>query len=204
MLQYLKDYDGEIIVNGIKYRDINQAIEELDKSGYRGELVVQLGGFYNPPEKENKGSNWVSQDIEPDVIYRIKVRQYMTKPSTPQFDFQDKFNNGIPMPMRIMFGKELQHTKGMVKMELWGEVPYEPIDVCMKCGRALTHEVSRYLGIGPECGGHGYNKDLIPEDELKEAMEKTDEDLRKVRWTGWIIKSAIEEQVIDRDEYPEI
>lgn len=46
----------------------------------------------------------------------IKVKAYMTKPATPQFDFMQKWNNNKPMPYRIMKGEKVKETKGMVYM----------------------------------------------------------------------------------------
>ena len=46
------------------------------------------------------------QEIQGSPIYKIKVRQYMTKPASPEFDFHNKWNNGEPMPMRVMVGRK--------------------------------------------------------------------------------------------------
>ena len=42
--------------------------------------------------------------MEVGKSYKITVKKYMTEPSTPNFDFQDKWNNGKPMPLCIMRG----------------------------------------------------------------------------------------------------
>lgn len=123
--------------------------------------------------------------------YRVKVRQYMTKPSTPEFDFQDKWNKGIPMPFRIMTGTVVKETKGMVQMACHAE-PMES-SICMVCGRRLTHPVSRLYGIGPECGGHAHINPYNTEEELYAALDEIRSKLNNITWTGWIIKSAIEE-----------
>jgi hypothetical protein len=65
----------------------------------------------------------------------------------------------------------------------------------MKCGRELTNPVSQYFGIGPECGGHNYINPFETEEELKAAVKDMQEQLKEIKWTGWIIKSAIEEEV---------
>ena len=50
--------------------------------------------------------------------YKITVKKYMTEPSTPNFDFQDKWNEGKPMPLCTMRGKVTKETRGMFHMEL--------------------------------------------------------------------------------------
>lgn len=50
--------------------------------------------------------------------YKITVKKYMTEPATENFDFQDKWNNGNPMPLCTMHGKVTKETRGMYYMEL--------------------------------------------------------------------------------------
>lgn len=198
MLNLLEGYKGSLEVNGIMYNDLKAAVQALE--GYDGELTIVLNKAGNKQEqKEEKAPVNNVQEIKDSPIYKIKVRQYMTKPSTPGFDFHDKWNNGVPMPMRIMVGRKLKETRGMVQMELWGEITEEITHNCMKCGRTLTNEVSKYFGIGPECGGHGYNNPFETEEELKAAIEEVQKQLKEVKWTGWIIKSAIEEEIYLED-----
>ena len=58
------------------------------------------------------------QKMEVGKSYKIKVKKYMTEPSTPNFDFQDKWNNGKPMPLCIMQCDVIKETRGMYYMEL--------------------------------------------------------------------------------------
>ena len=87
-------------------------------------------------------------------MLRITVKSYMTQKSTPTFDFMSKWNNDIPMPLRVMYGTKIEETRGMVKMQLHGDILANegPVDVCMKCGKLITNKVSRYFGMGPVCG----------------------------------------------------
>ena len=50
--------------------------------------------------------------------YKITVKKYMTEPATSTFDFQDKWNNGKPMPLCIMQGEVIKETRGMYYMKL--------------------------------------------------------------------------------------
>lgn len=188
MLTLLEGYKGSIEVNGIAYNHLNEAVQAFKGSGEQLTIVLNRGAKI----KDNQAQE--IQELEGSPIYKIKVRQYMTKPASPEFDFQDKWNNGIPMPMRIMVGRKLKETKGMVQMELWGEIIDEISTHCMKCGRTLTNAVSKYFGIGPECGSHGYNNPFETDEELEAAIKEVQKQLKEIKWTGWIIKSAIEEE----------
>lgn len=123
---------------------------------------------------------------------KIKVKSYMTKKATPEFDFMEKWNNNNPMPLRIMVGEKIKETPGMVYMKLHGDITSTQTQVCMKCGRPITNNVSKYFGMGPECGGHSYVNPFNSEEELKEAVEAYRRTLNQITWEGWIIKSAIE------------
>jgi hypothetical protein len=189
VLNLLKDYKGAVEVNGQSFDSLDSALKGL--KNFDGQLTIVLNK--GAGERVSRASQRV-EEVAGDKIYRIKVRQYMTRPSTPEFDFHDKWNNGNPMPMRIMVGRKLKETKGMVRMELWGEITEEITTHCMRCGRTLTNPVSKYFGIGPECGNHGYNNPFDDEEELKRAVKEVDKQLREIKWTGWVIKSAIEEE----------
>ncbi|MCK9444581.1 MAG: DUF6011 domain-containing protein [Tissierellaceae bacterium] len=192
MLNLLEGYKGSVEVNGIAYSDLNKAIQAVKGSGEQLTIILNKGAKI----KDNQAQE--IQELEGSPIYKIKVRQYMTKPASPEFDFHDKWNNGTPMPMRIMVGRKLKETRGMVQMELWGEITEQLTHSCMKCGRTLTNPISKYFGIGPECGGHNYVNPFETDDELREAVKDMQEQLKEIKWTGWIIKSAIEEQEVVR------
>jgi hypothetical protein len=134
---------------------------------------------------------------DPDVFmemgkdYRIQVKRYMTKPSTSTFDFQSRWNNDIPMPFVIMRGTAIKETRGMVYMELHAEA--EKTTTCMCCGRPLTNPISQIYGVGPECGGHYYLNPYNTEEELQEHIEEIRNTICNIKWTGWVIKSAIKE-----------
>ena len=56
--------------------------------------------------------------MEVGKSYKITVKKYMTEPSTSNFDFQDRWNDGKPMPLCTMHGKVTKETRGMFHMEL--------------------------------------------------------------------------------------
>ena len=59
-----------------------------------------------------------AKKMEVGKSYKITVKKYMTEPATSNFDFQDKWNNGKPMPLCTMHGKVTKETRGMYYMEL--------------------------------------------------------------------------------------
>ena len=180
----LLNIEKPLMVNGQVFPNSTDAMTAF--KSFEGELEIVL----------NFKPKVVAQDIpvQPKVAdlteYRIKVRQYMTKNSSPAFDFMKKWNDDVPMPMRVMVGTILKETKGMYRMRLYCKP--EPTDSCMVCGRALTHPVSVLYGIGPECGGHYHISPYETEEQLAQEMENLKEKLSNITWEGWIVKSACE------------
>ena len=62
--------------------------------------------------------------------------------------------------------------------------------VCMSCGKHLTHPVSVMLGMGPECGGHYHNWDLIG-GYTEENIERLQKAIRDITIDGWFPKGVI-------------
>lgn len=123
--------------------------------------------------------------------YIIRVKRWMTEETTnDSFDFMRHWNKNIPMPMRVMRGRVLSETRGMLYMELRA-CPLKT-DYCMRCGKPLSHPVSRLYGLGPECGGHYHINPFNTEEELQAAIEEVRQKLNNVVWTGWIAKSGVE------------
>lgn len=131
------------------------------------------------------------QKMQINGKYKITVKSYMTEPATSTFDFQDKWNKGIPMPMVTMIGTVIKETRGMFYMELHGQA--EPTCNCLHCGRSLTNKVSMLYGIGPICGEHYGINPFDTEEELNEHFEELKKKISEIKWEGWVIKSAIKE-----------
>lgn len=172
-----ENYNGTILVNDKEVSDFNfKALTGSVCIKLRPNTVIQSDGAGNNPQT----------DVNEMQTYKITVKQYMTKPSEPGFDFMAKWNNNKPMPLRTMVGEKLKETRGMVYMYLRGK-GLETV-TCMRCGRTLTHPISRHYGIGPECMSKlGIAADIEDVNEIKEKL--TD-----ISWEGWIIKKAIEEE----------
>lgn len=143
-------------------------------------------------KKQNEDNDFLCspvQKMEVGKSYKITVKKYMTEPATSTFDFQDKWNNGKPMPFVIMSGTVEKETRGMLYMKLHAEA--EATTTCMRCGRPLTNKISMLYGIGPECGSHCYINPYNTEKELNEHIEELRQKIRSIEWEGWVIKSAI-------------
>lgn len=189
MISMLQSWQGQVELNGVLYasiRDINP-----DMLG-NGEICIKLlPKVVSPSKSPDKGQmQGADKPVDNAAVahkeIRITVKQYMTKKAEPNFDFMAKWNNDNPMPLRTMQGWVEKETRGMQYMHLHGVGQQEV--TCMRCGRRLTHPVSRHYGIGPECMQKvGIVADI-------EDVESIKEQLVKVEWTGWVIKSAITDQ----------
>lgn len=170
------------------------------------EIFKQIHRFQNMNFEEGKpfefilparhaGQTYVTQHnnnkMEIGKSYKITVKKYMTEPATANFDFQDKWNNGKPMPLCIMQGEVIKETRGMYYMSLQGKA--EPTSKCLCCGRALTNSVSKLYGIGPECSDKIGLIRIESKEEAKEKLKEIMEQIDDISWTGWVIKSAIKE-----------
>ena len=71
--------------------------------------------------KKEDNTDWICPPVKKMEVgksYKITVKKYMTEPATSTFDFQDKWNDGKPMPLCTMQGKVTKETRGMFHMEL--------------------------------------------------------------------------------------
>lgn len=169
------------------------------------EIFKQIHRFSPQSFEEGKHFNFTlagvvteEYDIAPSLermevgrTYKITVKKYMTEPATANFDFQDKWNNGEPMPLCIMQGKVIKETRGMYYMNLEGKA--EPTSRCSCCGRALTNPVSKLYGIGPECSEKVGIIRVESEEEAREKWNELVQQIGNIKWEGWVIKSAIKE-----------
>lgn len=188
MLSMLKSWKGRVEIDGKQYENIEAFISSGSALSQTVNIKLLSDKIERTVSEPAQSSKQKIQNVAVDTVYRITVKQYMTKQSEPGFDFMLKWNNDNPMPLRTMEGTVLQETKGMVKMHLrgFGQATCN----CMRCGRDLKNPVSRYYGIGPECM---QKLGLV---RAIEDIEGIKEDLVQIEWEGWIIKSAITEKEI--------
>lgn len=185
MLSLLRNWKGTVEINNVKYDDINAVI-----SSYKSNSEPICIKLYPECFKRNitENNTDIKANISTDVKkeYRITVKQYMTQPAEPGFDFMEKWNNNNPMPLRTMIGTVEKETRGMMYMKLHGQA--EPVIKCMRCGRQLTNPISKHYGIGPECMA---KLGIVADIEDVEFIKKK---LVDITWEGWVIRSSILEQ----------
>lgn len=184
MITWLKDWKGGVEINGTLYENYSAIPSDLIATD---SMVIVLHGSQNASETKRSEAIDDSNDTE----YVITVKLYMTKPSTPEFDFMSRWNHDNPMPLRTMVGTKVKETRGMVYMKLHGDIVSDQVQFCMKCGKPITNPVSKFFGMGPECGGHNYVNPFNTREELEEAVNAYRKKLNDVTWEGWIIRSAI-------------
>lgn len=178
MITMLKAWKGAVEVNGKQYDNIMSAISDFKRTSDDIHIILK-----SEVEAAQKQQVTASEDA---TEYRVTVKKYMTEEASPDFEFMAKFNNNIPMPMRIMQGTIEKATRGMVYMKLHGLA--KPTVTCYCCGKELTNPISRHYGIGPICLSKlGIVRDI-------EDVENIKEELVNITWEGWIIKSAITSQ----------
>lgn len=179
MKAVLSKWQGAIEINGTRYESVTDAIEAFKSLNSRSDIKLYASAVKASTEQNRQPVEQITDVQE----YEITVKKYMTQPSSNGFDFMRKWNNNIPMPCVTMRGTQEKETRGMVYMNLHGFA--KPTINCMCCGRELTNPVSRYYGIGPICLGKiGIVRQI-------DDIEGIKEDLVKMKWSGWIIKSAI-------------
>ena len=180
MKEFLNNWKGSVEVDGVLYEN-NKAIPSYLSLSENSVVVLHT----------LKKSSSPQASVSSDRVYRITVRQYMTKRSTPEFDFMKKWNDDVPMPLMTMVGTIEKETPGMYKMKLHGDITGKPIENCMKCGKSIDNPVSQYFGMGPVCGNHNYVNPFETKEDLQEALNEYRKRLIQITWEGWVIKSAI-------------
>lgn len=196
MYSKLLNWKGSVEVNGTEYQNIQDANAEFKT--LENDICILLHSSTQNVSKSVQERPIVSFDT--DKTLKIEVKSYMLRKSTPTFDFMAKFNNDNPMPMLIMIGTVEKETPGMVYMKLHADIVKDTSYRCMKCGRPINNPVSKFFGMGPECGGHNYIHPFDSDEELKEAIEAYRKKLQTITWEGYIPKSAIvEKEIIEND-----
>lgn len=190
MIKQLSNWRGRVNINGVEYQSISDVPNDLELTN---STVITLLPFQTSERQ-------TTQVGDGKIEHIITVKAYMTKPASPEFDFMEKWNDNKPMPMRTMVGTVEKETHGMVYMKLHGELIADRMFTCMFCGRPLTNPVSQFFGCGPECGGHAYTHPFDTDEELRAAVDSYRKQLLDVEWTGWIIKSAITEDIIKEEQ----
>lgn len=183
----------DTLLKSIAREPYGTTIAQVIASAGEGEEVSVV--FRAVQQKREEKPLYVSgEHMHKGHEYIVKVKRWMTQETTDDsFDFMRHWNKNIPMPFRVMRGRVLSETRGMLYMELRACIL--KTDYCMRCGKPLTHPVSRLYGLGPECGGHYHINPFNTEEELRAAIHEVKQKLNNITWTGWIAKAGVESAV---------
>ena len=182
MLKLIESWRGAVEVDGVKYDSI-ESLTSSSKTFSDKVHIVLHASAKNVTEKRTASEKQSVETSTDSTEYRITVKKYMTQPASVGFDFMKKWNDNKPMPMRTMQGTVEKETRGMVYMNLHGFG--QKTITCACCGKELTNPVSRHYGIGRICLGKlGIVSAIDDVENIKEQLEK-------IKWSGWIIKSSI-------------
>ena len=187
MLKLIESWKGAVEVDGVKYDSV-QALTSSSKTFSDKVHIVLHANAKNVTEKHTELKKQSVEASTDSTEYEITVKKYMTQPSSGSFDFMLKWNKNKPMPCVMMRGTVEKETRGMVYMNLHGFA--KPTITCACCGKELTNPVSRHYGIGPICLGKlGIVSAIDDIENIKEQLER-------IKWSGWIIRSSILSQKI--------
>lgn len=182
MLKLIESWKGAVEVDGVKYDSV-QALTSSSKTFSDKVHIVLHASVENVTEKRTELKKQSVEASTDSTEYEITVKKYMTQPSSGSFDFMLKWNKNKPMPCVTMRGTVEKETRGMVYMNLHGFG--QKTITCACCGKELTNPVSRHYGIGPICLGKlGIVSAIDDVENIKEQLER-------IKWSGWIIKSSI-------------
>lgn len=175
MLEFLDKYEGDITVNGENVTPQN-ILNTLSKLKGNVEIVL------SPKQREETESK--DEYFPNDFVLYVKT--YMTRESTPDFQFMKVWNNDVPMPLRVMQGCVCKETKGMYYVKLRG-YPYRA-ETCACCGKPITSQDSKFFGIGPECFRKlGLPRNVYTQQDVTQVRNA----ILATKWEGWVPKTAI-------------
>ena len=179
MKAILSKWQGAIEIGGIRYESVKDAVSLFKTLNSKSSIKLYASAVKADTEQNRQHIEQTTDSTE----YEITVKKYMTQPASVGFDFMLKWNDNKPMPMRTMQGTVEKETRGMVYMNLHGFG--QKTITCACCGKELTNPVSRHYGIGPICLGKlGIVSAIDDVENIKEQLER-------IKWSGWIIRSAI-------------
>ena len=140
-------------------------------------------------KEESKPTRISGESMRRGHEYIVRVANWMTEKATEYSPFMKQWNANVPMPFVVMRGRVLSEARSMLYMEL--RACTLRTDNCMRCGKPLTHPVSKLYGLGPECGQHYHINPFNTEEELSRAIQEIREKLSAITWTGWIPKFGV-------------
>lgn len=184
MKAILSKWQGAIEIGGTRYESVKDAVSLFKTLNSKSSIKLYASAVKADTEQNRQHIEQATDSAE----YEITVKKYMTQPSSGGFDFMLKWNKNKPMPCVTMRGTVEKETRGMVYMNLHGFG--QKTITCACCGKELTNPVSRHYGIGPICLGKlGIVSAIDDVENIKEQLER-------IKWSGWIIRSSILSQKV--------
>lgn len=106
-----------------------------------------------------------------------------------RYELKTGFARGKNIPSMIV-ATVLKETDKAIYV--YGHGTVEGAVRCIRCGRALTHPVSRLVGIGPECGQHFWDESVLgPYGFTEEHAARLKQMVAEVKVDQWIPKSCV-------------
>lgn len=120
------------------------------------------------------------------IEYRIRLERWFTHKDENKF------------PVRIWHGWVEYESAKALHVNLWVQPGQD--GECLRCGRTLTHPISKYVGLGPECGKHyykGYNLETSTHmNEWNDLLEFIKKGYDGVTYNGWIPRKSVQSMVV--------
>lgn len=180
----------ETLLKSITREPYGTTIADVIAGASEGEEVSIVFRAANN-KREERPLHILGTDMRRGHEYIVKVKHWMTEfLEEDNSQFIQPWDRNTPMPFRVMRGRVLSETRGMLYMDL--KACTLRTDYCMRCGKPLTHPVSKLYGLGPECGKHYYINPFNTEEELYESIQEVRRKLNNITWTGWIPKFGVE------------
>lgn len=111
---------------------------------------------------------------------------------TKLFKINSLFARSNKLPVYFV-AVQIKETARAIKVYGHGTLESKRHNQCCVCGRELTHPVSIALGVGPECGGHYHNWDLIGGYSIENA-NRISKVITETIVDCWLPKSVIKMQ----------
>jgi len=116
---------------------------------------------------------------------------------TVRFTIKQSFAQHNKIPSRFI-GIILRETDRAIYVYGHGTIETANTGYCCVCGATLTHPVSIKLGIGPICGGHYWDWNLVggfSEDNVERLLKEIGTLYRNMKVDTWMPRSVVQEMV---------
>lgn len=159
----LMNWDKPIMVNDKTFKNSSEAYEAF--KNYEGRLEIKIN--YKPEKNEGTQTPQTKYKDGSHTTHHVYIPQWLAK------------RNNCPTVLKGQIERETEkaiYFKGVGLID-------NPVN-CSVCGRDLTNEISRQLGVGPICAERMFGIGFDRPKDLKQVMEEK-------TFTLWLPKSQI-------------